>query len=225
VDEDLEDSIPEVQCPRSPYLEDMIEPATDVQEVTNVSDFIADFRTRAPGMLQGILQETLRPQQSAGLATWLRSREVTLILEEPVRRLIRRISPSLPHSTTIPPTPLPERPLSGFAEIDSETGDFYDLSSSDIWDDCNFLQILDDLPSTDLWDDCGFDTSLESFGDQQLNNGILVRIPADSTDVPNTQPSNREPWMNLLRDTEPESTSAREDVISPRLRRRTGVRA
>ena len=216
---------PEVQCPRSPYLEDVIEPATDVEEVTNVSDFIADFRTRAPGMLQGILQETLRPQQSARLATWLRSREATLILEESVGRLVGRIAPSLPHSTTVPPAPLPERPLSGFTEIDSATGDFYDLPSSDIWDDYNFLRILDDLPSADIWDDCGFDTSLESFGDQQLNNGTLVHIPADSADVLNTQPSTREPWMNLLRDAEPESTSAGEDAISPRLRRRTGVRA
>jgi len=158
---------PELQCPRSPYLEDVIEPETDVQEVTNVSDFIADFRARAPGMLQGILQETLRPQQSTELATWLRSREATLILEESVGRLIRRIAPSLPHSTTVPPAPLPALPLSGFTEIDSAAGDFYNLPSSDILGDCSFLQSLDDLPSTDIWDDRGFDASLESFGNQQ----------------------------------------------------------
>jgi hypothetical protein len=214
---------PGVQCPRSPYPEDVIEPATDVQEVTNVSDFIAGFRTRAPGMLQRILQETLHPQQPTELATWLRSREAALILEESVGRLIHRIAPSLPHSTTVPPAPLPAPPLSGLTEIDSATGDFYNLPSSDILGDCSFLQSLDDdLPSTDIWDDRGFGASLESFGDQQSNNRVLEHIPADSADVLETQPSTRELWKNLLGDTGPESTSvAGEDVISPRLRRRT----
>jgi hypothetical protein len=179
---------PEAQCPRSPYLEDVIDPATDVQEVTNISDFIAEFRTRAPGMLQGILQETLRPQQSAELATWLRSREMTLILEESVGRLIRRIAPSFPHSTTVPPAPSPVLPLLGFTETDSATGGCHNLPSSDILGDCSFLQSLDGLPSIDIWDDRGFDASLESFGDQQSNNGALEHIPADSADVLNTQP-------------------------------------
>jgi hypothetical protein len=189
---------PDVQCPGSPSVEAVIEPATDIQEVTNVSDFIADFRARAPGILQEILQETLRAQQSAGLAVWLRSREATLILEESVRRLIRRIAPSLPHSNTLPPAPLPERPLSDYTWIDSATGDFYDLPSSNIWDGCSFLQSWDDLASIDIWDDCDFDMSLESSSAQQLNNRALEPIPADSADIPNTQLSNGEPWKNLL---------------------------
>jgi hypothetical protein len=206
---------PDVQCPSSPYLEAVTEPATDVQEVTDVSDFIADFRVRAPSMLQEILQEALRPQLSAGLATWLRSREAALVLEESVGRLIRRIAPSLSHSTTVPPAPLPELPLLGFTWIDSAAGDFYSLPSSDIWNERNFLQSLDDLPSTEIWDDFGIDTSLESFSDQQLNNRILEHIPADSADILNTQISTREPWKNLLEDTGSENTHvAGEDMIS-----------
>jgi hypothetical protein len=121
----------------------------------------------------------------------------------------------LPHSGTVPPAPLPELPLPGFTRIDSATGDFYDLPSSDIWDDCSFPQSLDDLPFTDIWDDFDFDASLESFSDQQLNNRVLGHIPADSADIPNTQPSTREQWKNLLGDTGSENTPVTgEGVIS-----------
>jgi hypothetical protein len=170
---------PDVQCPSSPYLEAVTEPATDVQEITDVSDFIADFTARTPSMLREILQEALRPQQSAGLATWLRPREAALILEESVGRLIRRIAPSLSYSTTVSPAPLPELPLLGFIRIDSAAGDFYNLPFSDLWNERNFLQ------------------ALESFSDQQLNNRVLEHIPADSADIPNTQLSTREPCRVL----------------------------
>jgi hypothetical protein len=110
---------------------------------------------------------------------------------------------------------LPELPLSDYAWIDSATGDFYDLPSSNIWDGCSFLQSWDDLASIDIWDDCDFNMSLESSSAQQLNNRALEPIPADSADIPNTQLSNGEPWKNLLGGTGLENAPvAGGDVIS-----------
>ena len=87
---------PGARCPDSPYLEASAETISSTPiQTDDVFDFIADFRAKAPAILQEILQELAQPHQPAELSDWLKSREASSVLDQSIERLIRQIAPSL----------------------------------------------------------------------------------------------------------------------------------